>query len=81
MPTPFRISPQKSKRTRTAKMEAYLKQVPETLSLDLIHVTVCCRYTESLLANPRIKRYLAKYHPERLVEMQNLVAEIEGMVP
>jgi hypothetical protein len=76
----FDASTRKGKQTRRAKMQTYLNQVPKTLSLDLLNVTVCCRYTESLLTNPRIKRYLAKYHPEQLTEIQNLITEIEGIV-
>ena len=63
----------KGKRTLKARMHAYLKEVPDTLCLDLIKVTVCCYYVESLLTNPRIKRYLAKHHPEQLREMESLV--------
>ena len=79
--TNFKARARKSKRTRELKVENYLKQVSETLCLDLINVTICSRYSQSLLANQRIKRYLAKYHPQLLIEMEELVAEIEGTSP
>ena len=79
--TQFAARAQKSKQTRELKAQNYLKQVSETLCLDLINVTICCRYSESLRANQRIKRYLAKYHPQLLIEMEGLLAEIEGTSP
>jgi hypothetical protein len=75
----FDATVRKWQRTRKAKMQSYLNRVPETLCLDLIHVNLSCRYMESLLTNQRIKRYLAKHHLSELTEMQNLLAEIEGI--
>jgi hypothetical protein len=63
----------KIKRTLRTRIQAYLDEVPDSYCLDLINVTVCCRYFESLLANPRVKRYLARYHPEQLIEMEKLL--------
>jgi hypothetical protein len=65
----------KIKRALRARIQAYLNEVPDTYCLDLINVTACRRYVESLLANPRIKRYIAKYHPEQLIEMEELLLE------
>lgn len=65
----------KIKRTLQSRMQNYLKEVPDTYCLDLINVTVCARYVESLLENPRVKRYIAKYHPEQLIEMEKLLLE------
>lgn len=68
----------KRKRTSDATIRAYLEQVPDSLCLDLLNVTICCRFVESWLANARVKRYIAKYHPHELDEIQNLQAEIEA---
>jgi hypothetical protein len=64
----------KRRRTLTARMRACVKEVPDTYCLDLINLTVCRRYLESLLANARIKRYIARYHPEQLIEMEKLLS-------
>ena len=68
----------KSRRATQAQMETCIKSVPKTLCLDLIDLTVCYRYMESLLANPRIRRYLKKHHAEQLTEMENLVVVVAG---
>lgn len=65
----------KIKRTLRTRIQAYLNEVPDSYCLDLINVTVCARYVESLLANPRVKRYIARHHPEQLSEMEKLVLE------
>ena len=68
----------RKRRATQAQMENCLKSVPKTLCLDLIDLTVCYRYMESLLANPRIRRYLKKHHAQQLTEMENLVVEVAG---
>jgi hypothetical protein len=65
----------KIKQALRTRIQAYLNEVPDSYCLDLINVIVCCRYVESLLANPRVKRYLARYHPEQLIEMEKLLLE------
>jgi hypothetical protein len=47
--------------------------------MDQVNLTVCCRYAESLLANPRINRYLAKYHSTYLRELQMLLEGFESL--
>jgi hypothetical protein len=39
---------------------------------------VCCRYADSLMKSARINRYLAKYHPKALRELQSIVDEFES---
>ena len=65
----------KIKRALRTRIQAYLNEVPDSYCLDLINVTVCGRYVQSLLANPRVKRYIARYHPEQLIEMEKLLLE------
>jgi hypothetical protein len=50
---------------------------PKNLCIDQLNVTVCCRYVDSLLKKPRIKRYLAKYHARDLHRLERLVKEFE----
>jgi hypothetical protein len=45
--------------------------------MDQLNVTICCRYVESLLQNPRISRYLAKHHSEDVRELKALLDEFE----
>lgn len=62
-------------RTRRAKQARILREVPQTLAADLLTLTVCRRYAESLLKNPRVKGYLMKQHPEELRDLEMLLAE------
>ncbi len=65
-------------RTRKAKLARILRGVPQTLAVDLLTLTVCCRYAESLLKNPRVKKYLMKHYPEELSDLETLLAELNG---
>lgn len=67
----------KAQRTRKARLERILESVPVTLCVDLLNLTVCCRYAESLLRNQRVKRYLAKHHPKELGDLETLLAKFE----
>jgi hypothetical protein len=63
--------------TRHARLLRLSGETPKTLCIDQVNVTICCRYVESLLQNPRISRYLAKHHPEDVRELQALLDEFE----
>ena len=71
------VSQRSWKRMRREKLAHILRTVPKTFSIDLLTLTVCCRYAESLLRNPRVKRYLAKHHPGELRDLEALLAEFE----
>ena len=45
--------------------------------MDELNLTICCRYVESLVENPRISKYLGKHHPTELVKLRNLLDEFE----
>ena len=64
-------------RTRLAHLLRLSGEPPQNLCIDELNLTVCCRYAESLMRNTRIKRYLAKYHPEELRQLNTLVEEFE----
>ena len=63
--------------TRHARLLRLSGDTPKTLCMDQLNVTICCRYVESLLENPRIRRYLAKHHLEDLCELKDLLDEFE----
>jgi hypothetical protein len=67
----------KSVRTKKAKLARIMRGVPQTLPVDLLTLTICCHYAESLLKNPRINKYLMKHHPEELRDLEVLLAEFE----
>jgi hypothetical protein len=54
-----------------------LADVPVSLPTDMLDLTVCCRYAESLLKNPRVKKYLIKHHPEKLHDLEALLGKFE----
>jgi len=66
------------RRNRKAKLARIMRSVPQTLAVDLLTLTVCCRYAESLLKNPRVKKYLMKHYPEELSDLEMLLAEFHG---
>ena len=47
-------------RTRKANLLRLSGEPPANFCIDQLNVTVCCRYAETLIANSRINRYLAK---------------------
>ena len=53
---------------------------PKTLALDQLTLTICCRYLNSLLANAKIKDYLAKHHCLELAELEKLIEQCEQCV-
>ncbi len=72
------VSRRKWERTRKAKLARIMRAVPPTLPVDLLTLTVCWRYAESLLKNPQVKKYLMKHHPEELSDLETLLAELNG---
>jgi hypothetical protein len=68
----------KWRRNRKAKLARIMRGVPQTLAIDLLTLTVCSRYAESLLKNPHVKKYLMKYHPLELSDLERLLPELNG---
>jgi hypothetical protein len=64
----------KATQTLQAKTAEIIQGVPESLPTDLLHLTVCCRYLEALIGEPRVKRYISKYHPAILDKIEKLLA-------
>lgn len=62
-------------RSRLANLSRLSGQAPKNLCLDELNITVCIRWTESLLNNSRVKRYLAKHHISELKALEKLVAD------
>lgn len=55
-------------------------KAPKTLALDQLTLTICCRYADSLLANRKIKGYLAKHHSSQFADLENSIEECEQCV-
>jgi hypothetical protein len=52
-----------------------LKSVEESYGTDVLTLTVSFGYLERLLGNPKIERYLERYHIDILRTLQKLLAE------
>lgn len=63
--------------TRLATLLRLSGKPPQNLCTDELNLTVCCRYAEMLMRNTRINKYLAKYHPEELRQLGDLLKEFE----
>jgi hypothetical protein len=50
---------------------------PKNLCSDELNLTQCCRYSEQLLKNPRVLKYLIKYHPAEVLKLHTLLREFE----
>jgi hypothetical protein len=64
-------------RTRNANLLRLSGESPKSLCNDQLNLTICRRYTESLLKNSRINKYLVKHHASKLRELQNLLIEVD----
>jgi hypothetical protein len=64
-------------RTRKTHLLRLSGPPPKSLCRDELNLTQCSRYTERLLKNPRILRYLMKYHPAEVLQLQTLLREFE----
>lgn len=66
-------------RTRKENLLRLSGRPPKALCIDQLRLTVCCRYTESVLKNVRISRYLTRHHPGKLADLQQLVDEFQNL--
>lgn len=64
--------------TVEAKTAETLQRIPEGFAADLLHLTLCCRYIEALIHQPRVKRYVSKYHPATLTKLEALLSEFNS---
>jgi hypothetical protein len=67
-------------RTQKASLLRLSSEPPKTLGLDQLTLTICCRYANSLLANPKIKQYLAKHHSLQSANLDKLIEQCEQCV-
>jgi hypothetical protein len=58
---------------RRDKFVHLLATIPASLPREMLNLTVCCRYTQALLKNQRVNKYISKHHPEKLRAMCNLL--------
>jgi len=52
--------------------------IPESLAVDLLELTVSCRYLESLLQNARIRQYLNKHRLIVIQRVEGLLAQFNA---
>ena len=52
-----------------------LKQVEESYATQALDLTLGLGYVERLVTNPRVAKYLAKYHAELLNQFNKLLGE------
>jgi hypothetical protein len=52
-----------------------LKSVEESYGTDVLTLTVACGYLDRLLTNPKIERYMARYHADILQALQKLLPD------
>jgi hypothetical protein len=52
-----------------------LKSVEESYGTDALTLTVACGYFDHLLQNPKIERYLARYHSDMLQTLRKLLSD------
>lgn len=62
-------------KTRKANLLKLSGPLPVTLCIEELNITSCCRYTETLLANPKVARYLKKHHATELHQLLLIVAK------
>jgi hypothetical protein len=45
---------------------------------EVLNLTTSCKYVEQLLANVRVRRYLAKQHSDILAALEQLISDMAG---
>ena len=65
------------KRNQTWKVKlAKIQQAPpRNVAANMLNLTICVRYWETLLRSPRVNRYLNKYHQDNLRKIQTVLRE------
>lgn len=55
-----------------------LKAVEESYGTNMLTLSIACGYVERLLSNSQVDKHLRKHHPDILVELRALLAEVKG---
>jgi len=66
--------------TRNRRLLEISGELPKNLCQDEMKLTVICRYTQCLMENKRVLKYLTKYHPVALRRLNELVGEFDRIV-
>lgn len=61
----------------TSDLVSDYKRTEETYGTEVLGLTVYCRYLERLLDNAQIEKYLTKYHPDVITELQQVVVDVK----
>jgi hypothetical protein len=62
----------------TSDLVSDYKRTEETYGTEVLGLTVYCRYLERLLGNAHIDKYLTKYHPDVIRELQQVVVDVKS---
>jgi hypothetical protein len=57
----------------TESLLHHAREVEASYGVEALTLSVCCRYLEKVLLNPRILQYLSKQHAEKLDELRGIV--------
>jgi RepB plasmid partitioning protein/ParB-like nuclease domain len=60
----------------TDELLKHVDSIQATYGDDVLNLTAACKYVERLLANARVRRYLAKHHEDTLATLDQLLADI-----
>lgn len=74
---PFDDEESQRRWNRNQNQAEILGIIPKSFSGDLLKLTVCFRYSEMLLRNVRVRRYLAKNHPQEMHRLDALVEDCQ----
>jgi hypothetical protein len=64
--------------TRITNLQRISGATPENLCIDELNLTICCRYVETLLRNPSVKKYLSRYHPKQLLQIEDVIVALKS---
>ena len=63
--------------TRLSNLSQLSGERPKDMCMDELRLTVCCRYAQDLIQNVRIRKYLCKYHFEKLKTIEEFIRNFE----
>lgn len=61
--------------TRKANLLKISGPLPKKLCNQELNLTSCCRYAETLVANPKVARYFRKHHAKELQHLLLIIAK------
>jgi hypothetical protein len=62
----------------TDELLKHVDSIKANYGNDILDLTAACKYVQRLLANTHVHRYLAKYHEECLIALEQLLADSDA---